>query len=197
VKKASCVFTLALLGLLALLVTDAFHHADGSAAIEYDEAPPTTTLLIGEQKISDDSSITVSSVTPIKLIATDNIGGTSVISTAYRLYNSTYTKGWQTFTEPLKLTGLSDGQYCLAYNSTDRAGNVETTKIACFTVVSVQERPEQRPESILGLWINTSMALGAMIIVGSLTAAAFVFVVGLELIRQRRKNKERDAELSH
>jgi hypothetical protein len=61
------------------------------------------------------------------LVAEDNLGGSGVASTAYRIYNATYDSGWITYTEPFYLTGLSDGAYKIDYNSTDYAGNVEST----------------------------------------------------------------------
>jgi hypothetical protein len=93
-----------------------------------DETPPHTQLSIGEPKFVVDDITYLTSAAPIELIAEDNLGGSGVASTAYRIYNASYDSGWITYTEPFYLTGLSDGTYQIDFNSTDFAGNVESTK---------------------------------------------------------------------
>jgi hypothetical protein len=91
-----------------------------------DTIPPTTLLTIGEPKYV--TGITyVTPGTPFNLTATDNPGGTGVALTVYRISNSTgYDSGWLTYTKPFNFTSLGDGNYTIAYNSTDNIGNVET-----------------------------------------------------------------------
>jgi hypothetical protein len=100
-----------------------------------DSIPPTTTLTIGEPKyVTDITYITLD--TPFNLTATDNPGGTGVALTVYKISNSTgYDSGWRTYTNPFNLTSLRDGNYTIAFNSTDNAGNVENTN--CFNVTLV------------------------------------------------------------
>ncbi|MEM2566856.1 MAG: hypothetical protein QXH20_00050 [Candidatus Bathyarchaeia archaeon] len=95
-----------------------------------DDAPPNTSLEIGEPKFVVDGAIYLTAATPIQLIATDNPGGSGVAKTAYRIYNDTYNSGWLTYTGPFNLTQLSDGAYNIDFNSTDNSGNVEQTKTA-------------------------------------------------------------------
>jgi hypothetical protein len=92
-----------------------------------DNTPPTTTLTITEPKYITDLSY-VTSKTALRLEATDNTGS-GVYSTAYKVSNITYDSGWLIYTVPFHLTSLSDGDYTIAYNSTDIAGNIEPTNI--------------------------------------------------------------------
>jgi parallel beta-helix repeat protein len=94
-----------------------------------DETPPQTQLSISEPKFIVNNVTYLTSATLIELIAEDNPGGSGVASTAYRIYNASYDSGWITYTEPFYLTvlRLSDGPYQIDYNSTDYAGNVEST----------------------------------------------------------------------
>jgi len=96
-----------------------------------DNIPPTTILEIGEPKYVDNvGNIYVSSVTPFALNAEDNPDGTSVASTLYRIYNSTYDAGWVEYSGPFYLTGLSDGEYSIDYYSIDNIGNIEPINTA-------------------------------------------------------------------
>ena len=95
--------------------------------IATDDVPPKTQLSVGEPKFVVNGATCLTSATPLELIAEDNLGGSGVASTAYRIYNASYDSGWITYTEPFYLTGLSDGAYQIDYNSTDYAGNVELT----------------------------------------------------------------------
>jgi hypothetical protein len=102
-------------------------------AVILDNTPPTTTLTIGEPKyISDKTYVTPD--TSFTLEATDT--GSGVYSTAYRIYNATYDRGWQTYTTPFKLTSLTDGTYTIEYNSTDNVKNTETTHAINVTLFS-------------------------------------------------------------
>jgi hypothetical protein len=95
--------------------------------IATDDIPPQTWLNIGEPKFVVNGVTYLTSATPIELVAEDNLGGSGVASTAYRIYNASYDSGWITYTENFYLTELSDGTYQIDYNSTDHAGNVEST----------------------------------------------------------------------
>jgi hypothetical protein len=95
-----------------------------------DSIPPSTILTIGDPKYLDPSgNVYVTSDTPFMLSAEDNVGGSGVATTGYRIRNTTYDSGWITSTPPIEfyLTGLADGAYLIDYNSTDNVGNVETT----------------------------------------------------------------------
>jgi uncharacterized protein YraI len=103
--------------------------------IATDDIPPQTWHNIGEPKFVVNGVAYLTSATPLELIAEDNLGGSGVASTAYRIYNASYDSGWITYTEPFCLAGLSDGTYQIDYNSTDYAGNVENTNYLNVTVV--------------------------------------------------------------
>ena len=90
-----------------------------------DGTPPETWLNIGEPKFVVNGLPYLTSATPIELLAEDDLGGSGVASTAYRIYNATYDSGWTMYTPPFYIIGLSEGAYQIDYNSTDYAGNVE------------------------------------------------------------------------
>jgi hypothetical protein len=96
-----------------------------------DNTPPTTTLAIGSPKHVDSSgNIYVTSSTPFTLSAEDNVDGTGVASTHYRIYNTTsYDTGLITSMPPIEfhLTGIDDGEYSIDFYSVDNIGNVEPT----------------------------------------------------------------------
>jgi hypothetical protein len=98
--------------------------------------PPTTQMNIGEPKFVVDNVTFLTSSTSISLIGEDNVGGSGVALTAYRIYNAFYDSEWITYTEPFYLTGLSDGTYYIEFNSTDNAGNIEATKSIQVTLFS-------------------------------------------------------------
>jgi len=92
------------------------------------DTPPVTILSVGQPKYIDAlGDIYVSSATPFNLTAEDNPGGSGVMATSYKIYNSTYDTDWLSYHGPFNLTGLADGPYFIGYNSTDNAGNVEPT----------------------------------------------------------------------
>jgi len=98
--------------------------------------PPTTLLDIGEPKFMVNDTAYLTSVTPIELIANDNLYGSGLSSTAYKIYNATYNTGWIIYMQPFYLTRLSDGIYHIDYNSTDIAGNIETTNTIAVTLTN-------------------------------------------------------------
>jgi hypothetical protein len=102
-----------------------------SETVILDNTPPVTTLTIGEPKYIS-SEIYVTPDTPFTLEAIDT--GSGVYEIAYRIYNSTYDSGWQTYTSPFYLTSLADGIYTIAYNSTDNVKNVEATHTISVTL---------------------------------------------------------------
>jgi len=91
---------------------------------------PTTLLKIGEPKFVTDNMTYLTSATPIMLIAEDNLGGSGIASTLYRIYNATYDTGWIIYIQPFYLTELSDGVYQIDYYSIDNAYNIESTNTA-------------------------------------------------------------------
>jgi len=97
-----------------------------------DDIPPTTTLTIGNPKyIGPSGNIYVTSATPFTLSAEDNLDGAGVAVTGRRVRNATYDSGWITSPPPIEfyLTGLTDGEYFIDYNSTDNLGNIETHNV--------------------------------------------------------------------
>ena len=94
-----------------------------------DTNPPSTELTIGQPRYDALPEVFVSSETPFTLSAEDNLGGTGVYATSYRIRNVTYSSGWITSSPPMSfwVTGLNDGMYNIDYNSTDNVGNVEPT----------------------------------------------------------------------
>ena len=97
-----------------------------------DNVPPTTILTIGNPQYTDGAGKKyITSGTPLTLTAEDNVGGTGVVSTYYRVYNTTsYDTGLITSTPPIEfhLTGIDDGEYFIDFYSVDNIGNVESTK---------------------------------------------------------------------
>ena len=96
-----------------------------------DSVPPTTTLTTGNPKYTDPSgNVYVASSTPLTLSAEDNVGGTGVASTNYRVYNNSgYDTGLQASIPPIEfhLTGIDDGEYSIDFYSVDHIGNIEAT----------------------------------------------------------------------
>jgi hypothetical protein len=91
------------------------------------ETPPITTLTVGNPQYTNSTGdLFINSTTPLTLEA--NPGSADVASTAYRIYNSTYTKAVSCITpETFYLTGLDDGLYYVDYYSIDTAGSIENT----------------------------------------------------------------------
>ena len=73
-------------------------------------------------------NIYVTSATPFTLTAEDNYGGTSIASTSYRIYSSTYDGGWLNYSAPFSLANFMDGCYNLTFYSVDRYENIEKAK---------------------------------------------------------------------
>jgi hypothetical protein len=100
-----------------------------------DDTPPTTKLIIGEPKYAASTRTYVTKDSLFTLTA-DDWTGSGVAETAYRISNSTYDSGWTHYATPFNLTSLRDGNYTIAYNSTDNVGNVETTHQISVTLFS-------------------------------------------------------------
>ena len=105
-----------------------------TATVILDNTPPTTAPTIGDPKyVSGRTYVTPD--TPFTLTATD--AGSGVKSTAYRITSSSgYESGWQIYAKAFNLTSLRDGNYTIAFNSTDNVGNVETTHRINVTLFS-------------------------------------------------------------
>jgi len=111
-----------------------------------DSIPPTTTLTIGNPNYTDPSgNVYVTSATSFTLSAEDNVGGSGVATTGYRVRNATYDSGWTDSAPPIDfyLTGLSDGEYSMDYCSTDNIGNTEPTNTT--TVILDNAPPTTTP----------------------------------------------------
>ena len=100
-----------------------------------DDTPPNTQLAIGMPKYATSTSTFVTGNSFLTLSADDGTGS-GVAETAYRIFNSTYDSGWTHYATPFNLSSLSDGSYTLAFNSTDKAGNIETTNTFNLTLFS-------------------------------------------------------------
>jgi len=102
-----------------------------SPPVPHDTTPPTSSLTIGSPKHIDAlGDVYISSSTPLTLDAMDDTGtGSGVAQTGYRISNATYDSGWIPAAPPIifQIVGLEDGSYQIDYNSTDNAGNVEST----------------------------------------------------------------------
>ncbi len=102
--------------------------------ITVDNTPPTTAPSIGDPKYTSGKTY-VTPDTPFTLTATD--AGSGVKLTTYRITDSNgYDSGWLTYAKPFNLTLLGDGNYTIAYNSTDNVGNVEATHQISITLFS-------------------------------------------------------------
>jgi len=102
-----------------------------------DNTPPETDITIGEPLYVDFSNkVYVSTNALFTLGAQDNIGGSGVSSTMYRIFNETDDTGWIAYVSPFTLSSLKDGTYTIAFNSTDNAGNVEPTNTIQVTLFS-------------------------------------------------------------
>jgi len=120
----------------AVVLNSTGHFQDSESnfitvGIPADTTPPTTTLTISYPQYTDVAGNTyITSSTSSTLSAADDPGGSGVASTAYRIRNATYDSGWAASAPPIEfyLTGLADGLYFIDYNSTDNAGNIESTQ---------------------------------------------------------------------
>jgi hypothetical protein len=114
-----------------------------------DNTSPTTTLTVGTPKYTDSTGHSyVNSSTLFTLSPHDETGGSGVASTAYKIYNSSYSSGWQSYAAAFTLQ-LANGEYYVAYNSTDYAGNVEATK---FTVTILDNSPPTTSNNYVDAW---------------------------------------------
>jgi uncharacterized repeat protein (TIGR01451 family) len=118
-----------------------------TATVILDNAPPTTSLTIGDPKIVYAGNTYVNSSTPFTLTATDNAGGSGIAITAYRIYNATYDSGWTTYAGTFNLPNALEkgGTYTIAYNSTDNVGNTEQTHTTIITIILHKAKVETNP----------------------------------------------------
>ncbi len=87
-----------------------------------DRTPPTTHLIIGEPKKTEQDNVIINDNTVISLSANDPLSG--VASSEYRISGSSERKG----SEPFSI--MSSGEYQIHYWSIDKVGNREKEKIA-------------------------------------------------------------------
>jgi squalene-hopene/tetraprenyl-beta-curcumene cyclase len=99
-----------------------------------DDFPPTSQLVIDVPNYVSGTTTYVTPDTPFILTAADV--GSGIYATAYQISNATYNTGWIVYVSPFKLVLLADGVYTIGYNSTDNAGNVETTNTVNVTLFS-------------------------------------------------------------
>lgn len=133
-------FVLTSILLLTSTKVKAWSPEDGYVSL--DDTPPTTLLTIGEPKYVEASNTYVTNATSFTLEATDNLGGSGLNKTAYKINSTNYDSGWLNYTNiPFYLDQLKNGNYTLAYNSTDNAGNVEQTNLTNITLVRAYDCP--------------------------------------------------------
>jgi hypothetical protein len=101
-----------------------------------DDTPPCTKLTMGDPKYVTPNCTYVTNNTSFTMLADDG-NGSGVAETEYRISNDTYDTGWTLYTAPFELASFSEGSYTLSYNSTDNAGNVESSNAA--TIIVLQE----------------------------------------------------------
>ena len=111
-----------------------------TATIKIDKTPPTTTISLADTLELDDKYLFNVFVT---LMAIDATSG--VAETAYSLDGTT----WITYTESFNIT--TDETTTIYYNSTDIAGNVETTQIALIQIDKTAPETEIDVVGALGL----------------------------------------------
>ncbi|MHA2330463.1 MAG: OmpL47-type beta-barrel domain-containing protein, partial [Candidatus Hodarchaeales archaeon] len=113
------------------IVDGAGNEVLASDDITLDTMNPTTRIVFSEPKyITDTNYITQQTI--ITLEALDS--GSGLQNTYYRIYNTAYDSGWQTYVDPFTLAGLAEGQYLIDFNSIDSVGNVEITKVETLTL---------------------------------------------------------------
>jgi len=99
-----------------------------SAVLRTDDAPPTTTVTVGDPKhVAGDTFVTWS--TPLTLEATDGgVTPVGIARTEYRMDGGS----WIPYTAPFALAG--EGTHLVEYRSVDLLGNVEALVSATFIV---------------------------------------------------------------
>jgi hypothetical protein len=147
--------------------------AETSSFFIVDVTPPSSNLHIGEPSYNATAAKArayITSETPLSISAIDGPNGTvpagvgellpiarGVQHSSYRIYSETYDSGWQIYTAPFTLEGLSDGRYEIDYNSTDNAGNVEPTETA--EVILDNSPPTISIAAVNPVSINTPVTL--------------------------------------
>jgi len=111
-------------------------YIESSGVPIVDNTPPTTKIEFGRPSIKVGEEFFVTASTAISLNAADNVGGSGVSLTTYRIHNSTYASGWVIYSGSFDLSLLNEGTYTIAFNSTDNAGNVEPTNTIQVTLFS-------------------------------------------------------------
>jgi len=101
-----------------------------------DNTPPTTGIVFGQPSIKVAERVFLTGSTPVSLTATDNQGGSGVSLTTYKVCNNTFDSDWLTYNGACNLSSYANGNYTIAYNSTDNAGNIEKTNTVQVTLFS-------------------------------------------------------------
>ena len=114
-----------------------YHVYVGSSGVPIvDNTPSTTGIVFGQPSIKVAERVFLTGSTPVSLTAIDNQGGSGVSLTTYRVYNNAFSGGWLIYNGAFNLSSYTDGNYTIAYNSTDNAGNVEATNTVNVTLFS-------------------------------------------------------------
>ncbi|UCF07539.1 MAG: Ig-like domain-containing protein, partial [Thermoplasmata archaeon] len=136
----------------AFNVAGTFFRGDGNYTIEFrskdnlgnmqgtatlyiyvDDSPPSLGQTTGPPlyrkfeidiyNISDASMIAISS---------SDGAGSGISSIEHRIFNAFYDSGWQPYSEPFNLTGLSEGTYTIQYRASDNLGNAITSSLSVY-----------------------------------------------------------------
>ena len=99
-----------------------------------DSVAPTTDLTVGDPKHLVDSTTYVGPSTQITLQGIDNVGGSGVKETKYRIDSGS----WMVYTEPFNLAAFTHGSHTIGFMSTDNALNSEAEKT---TTVFLDKNP--------------------------------------------------------
>jgi hypothetical protein len=115
-----------------------------------DSVAPTTDLTVGDPKHVADSTTYVGPSTQITLQGIDNVGGSGVKETKYRIDSG----GWTVYSGPFTLATFAHGSHTISYMSTDNALNSEPERT---TTVFLDKNPPS--VSLIGpsgtIWVTS------------------------------------------
>jgi hypothetical protein len=137
---------------------------------ETDRTPPTTALhVFGPYRVRD-GYIQITPEAGFWLTAQDNIGGSGVATTTYRIRNATFNTGWITYQNPFYIPSPVEGTYYIDYYSIDNAGKVETIKTMTIVVTFVLWRIDV---AIVSVTTSTNETYVGRLITITLTVANY------------------------
>ncbi|MEM2912598.1 MAG: CARDB domain-containing protein, partial [Candidatus Bathyarchaeia archaeon] len=116
---------------------------------ETDRTPPTTTLHVFGPYRTRDGYVQITPEAGFWFTSQDNIGGSGVSMTLYRIRNATYNSGWIIYQNPFYIPTPVEGTYYIDYYSIDNKGNIETVKTTTIVVSIVLWRIDVAITSIM------------------------------------------------